>query len=525
MTEEKKEEIKLTPAEDNPWYQFYLKSVELDKGDEGKGPHGIKPYGWHWFWGIYFLHQEMPKFPRFNLTAIQERLPDEHWLKNATDDGEKITYQSDGSIPDSACQDEAVVALYKILQNHKLTEPPKEIDFSKLIFSEHVDFSNLIFPMEVSFDDTNFSKSANFTQAKFFTHTRFANTLFGNSLFNGKARQADFQKAEFFDTVLFGNTIFKTKSNFQEVKFFNGGDFHGATFFSEVKFDDAEFQGFTANFQNAKFINIFNVFFRKTLFNSGARFYSAIFDCVNLDFDDAIFPKSVFFDGAEFSGHVNFRHIKMTAYMSFTNATFKKNIPSFYGAELYPNIVWNKVNWPFFVRPIDTKGLEEYKKTIQQNQIAYENISYHMEKMQKYHDQHFFFRQEMRCRRELEKNPFILFSYWLYEKIANYGYGIERAAIAWLLHIFIGFLVITFIAMCGGIRYHESLSCAISVSFTNANPYALFSFDSVKLAECYDMFNVHAPILFAIIKVIQTILGVGLLFLVLLTLRVRFRLK
>ena len=88
-----------------------------------------------------------------------------------------------------------------------------------------------------------------------------------------------------------------------------------------------------------------------------------------------------------------------------------------------------------------------------------------------------------------------------------------------------GAVVIAFIAMCGGMRFHESLPCAIPVSFANANPYVFFGFESSSLKECYKILEPLAPISFAIIKAIQTVLGIALLFLVLLTLRVRFRLK
>ena len=129
----------------------------------------------------------------------------------------------------------------------------------------------------------------------------------------------------------------------------------------------------------------------------------------------------------------------------------------------------------------------------------------------------------MTCRRRIERRVAIRWAFWLYEKLANYGYGIDRALFWWATHIVLGVLVIA--SMYGDMQFYENLPCAISVSFANANPYAIFGFDSVKLAECYDMFNVQAPISFAIIKVIQTIFGVAFLFLVLLTLRVRFRLK
>ena len=308
-----------------------------------------------------------------------------------------------------------------------------------------------------------------------------------------RTEKINFSNMTFRPCVDFSKFIFPVDTDFSNSKFLEGAKFVNTIFFETADFRGAEFHGETAKFRNTDFKKIAD------------------------------------FSSSRFKGYANFKGSKFGGRTSFQKTIFEHHAPRFYGAEFNNEMTFFGMIPPKFEKICYEKNEEEsetdYDKRIGENQNSYENTAILLEEKKKYHDQHLFYRAEMRCRQWLERKAPIRWAFWLYEKLANYGYGIERAAIAWLLHIFIGIFVIVFIAMCGGIRYHESLSCAIPVSFTNANPYALFSFDSVKLAECYDMFNKHAPILFAIIKVIQTILGVGLLFLVLLTLRVRFRLK
>ena len=322
----------------------------------------------------------------------------------------------------------------------------------------------------------------------------------------------DFSKLIFNETANFSNFIFPINVDFVNTTFSKRAIFTNAVFLNITDFSNTKFSE-EAGFENA-------------LFSRMSNFYMAVFSG-DAEFSEVKFSQIAGFKGTTFYELAEFSNSTFEGHTTFTDAKFNRYVPHFYNAKISPDTIWERdiSNWP---------QLNKHKHNFEQkvidvmlciNQNAYENLAYNMKTAEKYHDEHFFFRQEMRCRRGLEKNPFILFSYWLYEKCADYGYGIERAILAWALHIFIGFLVITFIAMCGGIRYHESLSCAISASFANANPYAFFGFDSENLKECYKDFNMYAPILFAIIKVIQTIVGVGLLFLVLLTLRIRFRLK
>ncbi len=456
MTDEKntEEEIELTPAEESPWYKFYLAAESCNVPD-------VCEHDRSWLSGIYYLYMKAPNFPSFRMSEMKPIVPDGHWIKKTNaQDQYHPNVNHPYNIPRDAHEehmaeeaqdkyffDEAFILLVEYLNNLTDIQKVQKIDFSNLIFKEKVNFPEFVFPIEVSFE---------------------------NSVFSGG--------------VDFKNTLFIKDADFTNTKFLQDVHFDDAIFFDTANFKGAEFHGKTAKFRNT------------------------------------IFKKIADFTNTTFEAYANFKSAKLKGRTSFQRAEFKFHAPRFYGAEFN-----NEMTFFGMIPPKLKKNEEEsktdYNKRLGENQNSYENTAILLEEKKKYHDQHFFFRQEMQCRRLTDRKAAIRFSFWLYEKLANYGYGIERAALFWALHIFIGFLVITFIAMCGGIRYHESVSCAISVSFANANPYAFFGFDSENLKECYKDFNMYAPILFAIIKVIQTIVGVGLLFLVLLTLRTRFRLK
>ena len=523
MTDESKEKIELIPAEDNPWYKFFLKSLELD------ATHN-KHRGWHWFWGIYHLHDKIKAFPKIYLKGIQASLPDDHWLNKPS---KNPTHASTAN--DKNSKTDATNALHKFLQEPHPVEKITEIDLSKLFFPIQVDFSNFIFPITISFSNSHF-RSIFFFRAHFLGSAYFAKTIFHQSnVLNGNfPSHTTFKEATFYRDVDFNEAQLKEPFYFTETKFIQSTSFIKVTFSATIDFSKTEFQKIVA-FNNSKFCEIvsfnstsfFEVSeFSETEFLKEADFIEANFVIANFfkakfyntaNFADATFSHIAGFRRVTFSDLVRFNNVEFGGGSSFADTIFETHAPHFYSAKMSEDITWDRVKFPSIKR--DTN-----RDLVQQNKEAYENLSGHMEKMKKHDDQHLFFRQEMRCRRWLG-SPFNHLIHGLYEWFADYGYGVGYALCWWAGHIALGVIVIVFIAMCGGMQYYDSLPCAISVSFANANPYALFSFDSVKLAACYDMFNVHAPILFAIVKVIQTILGVGLLFLVLLTLRIRFRLK
>ncbi len=560
MTKKNKEKIELTPAEDNPWYKFYLQSLEFDKGD---GSHDPKPRGWHWFWGIYYLHEKIPAFPKFHISMIQKNFPREHWINNINDIDDR---PYSGKIPDPVLKDNAVSALHKFLQESHSVETITEIDFSNLNFPMEVIFSNFIFPISVSFRNSNF-RSVNFSRTCFFSYSYFTHTTFHRRIvLNGNIySNTTFQGAEFHRQANFGSATFSETIDFREVKFFQGASFRGVVFSFGAHFDKAEFIHSSADFNEAKFFN--QTSFKEVTFSSGAFFHNAEFDKhpFDVDFSGANFKSGAFFDDVKFSGNAifynaifggstvfrgaifstfaKFGKADISGSINFIDTHFKTHVPYLHDAKIGTGILWDRNDnfWPQPKQDRDNETDAEYKNRIANNQNDYEALVSNMEKLDKHDDKHFFFRQEMRWRRlenkltqkslkkyfnwkPIEDNLTIFF-FWLYEIFADYGYGIGRAFSWWLGHIFIGAIVIAIIAWYACVGLQEALFCSVSLSVTNANPFVLIVIEDGSLIDCYNKLNKLSPMIFGAVRGIQTFIGVALLFLLLTTLRVRFRLK
>ena len=331
-----------------------------------------------------------------------------------------------------------------------------------------------------------------------------------------------------FKSVLFSVFVFPIKVFFRETHFYEKADFTLAFFFDDVDFngtvfnDEAvfDFAIFNAKLRSSKAVFKHTAFFRRVKFVGGVNFGGAEFNNA-VDFRDAIFCGEAFFDG-----------IKTVSHTSFINTKFKSRAPSMHDAVLYSGIEWDRnVNlWPHPQKREDNETDEKYKDRITNNQSKYENLASHMKKMDKDHDEHFFYRQETRCRQQFEENYFTYCSYWLYEKFADYGYGIESAVAAWFWHMVLGAQAIAMMAFAnawlagwkgGAWETTKSVLCSIPLSFANAHGF--LPFHKGALSGCYEYFMDSN--FFNTIWAFQTILGVIFLFLFLLTLRIRFRLK
>ena len=535
----KKAKVKTIPE---IWQAFARETIKLDKASD-------KPNGYYWLCAIHRLEGIFPKIHRTYI--VREHLTDG-------------TQGEIESIPQTFSKGDG---FYDVIQKliKDLGNPKKitRIDFSGLKFKKSDNFLNFIFPVDVSFARTTFSgianfchtdfQAADFSKAVFLDYANFYSNDFDSTVFNGvanfdkvifsncadfdnagfrkeaiftntkfyqkKSHITYFNKAKFSKKVLFTDAKFHCKMCFTDVKFAENTFFENAVFFKNSYFTESKFSK-TASFKSTTFSE--NVYFDYVVFFETINFKNAVFCGETAKFRNADFKKIADFSSTTFKGYANFKDSTFGGRTSFQKTIFKYHAPRFYGAEFNNEMTFFGMIPPKFEKNKE-EGKTDYKKRIGENQNSYENTAILLEEKKKYHDQHFFFRQEMTCRRRIERRAAIRWAFWLYEKLANYGYGIDRALFWWATHIVLGVLVIA--TIYGDMSFQKNLPCAISVSFANANPYAFFGFDSVQLAECYDMFNMHAPILFAIIKVIQTIVGVGLLFLVLLTLRVRFRLN
>ena len=311
--------------------------------------------------------------------------------------------------------------------------------------------------------------------------------------------------------VVFSNFIFPIDVDFKNTKFFEDVYFNDAVFCETADFEDAEFQGENSHSkETAKFRN-------------------------------ATFKKIANFRNATFWGYANFKGSKLKGRAFFQEAKFKWHAPRFYDATFNNEMTWAGIELPRFKKaPVDKHKKVDRKfipisdrktikknrrRRVEENQNSYENTSILLEETKKYHDQHLFFREEMRCRRHLEKNVFICSAFGLYQVLADYGYGIGRAFGWWFAHILVGTAAIFITVFCIDMTIKEIIFCSISTSFANANPFVLIGLKEGSLMACYTKLQIFSPVGIGYIRIIQTIIGIPFLFLLLTTLRVRFRLK
>ena len=415
-----------------------------------------------------------------------------------------------------------------------------EVNFNNAKFSAGVEFVDVKFSNNTTFIGTEFLEYVNFNQAEFFQDVDFNDTKFhervdfqavtlGNiaSFINAKfSAGANFDKATFASTATIPNNPDFTGTSFSENTYFTGTEFFGMAFFKNTKFTKH------VSFSNAKFHNVAQ--FIETEFISIASFKEvdffggALFSKVDF-FNNVIFVKATFngiadFSESKFYNTALFRNASLEdAY--FTGTFFKARVPYFYDTTLSADITWELDSdyWPPAKKRNKSEIKKNYKYRIKKNQGAYENLSSRMKKLDKYHDEHFFFRQEMRCRRVFE-NFFIRFPYAVYDGISDYGYSIGWAFSWWLGHILLGASLIWFNTekSCNNVcDLADNFLLDLAVSFSNA--HGLLPFRNGPLKRCYEHFAKDD--IFNIIWGFQTVIGIILLFMLLLTLRIRFRLK
>ena len=472
--EQELKKYKFNPAKSSSWLWFMEKTIALDKR------YGA-PKGWHWFMGFHCL-QKQEKIPKFSTKKTDKTIPDEHWLKIKSTRG----------------------GVYKTMeewaQNIQVSKKITKINFSKP-FNKAIDFSNFIFPIDVSFENATFVGKADFSDTLFLKDACFNDAKFLNDIHFDDAmffETADFEKAIFHQetsshlkTAKFRNTTFKKIANFRNATFWKYANFKGATFDGRTAFQRANFKFNAPRFYGATF-------------NNEMTFFGILLPKFKRSPDEKIDVK-----------------LRTTITDIWDEIKEKKIAPADISVNIFFRI-WDNIWYD-----IEKKRVKRNER-IQENQNSYENTSMLLGNQKKYHDQHLFFRQEMRCRQKLE-HPLIKLFYWLYKWLANYGYGVGHAFIAWLVHIALGVAALMYFTnyywAYNPTEFWKILNCATPVSFANANPYAFFSFDGGKLAGCYTKLGYLLPRAFGIIKIIQIVIGVALLFLVLLTLRIRFRLK
>jgi len=207
---------------------------------------------------------------------------------------------------------------------------------------------------------------------------------------------------------------------------------------------------------------------------------------------------------------INFWNSEFTAEAIFANAHFYSNAPDFRGAKMHEATEWHGVIWPSI--PTD-------KENAQQQVYTYERLKQEMERLKKHEDEQFFFRKELRVRREMMPLWSVArFFNFLYEAFSDYGQSTNKPLL-WLCGSF----------LLGGAGFAWSFNNA-GTSWTILHAASLSFASNFPLLPLYK--EIISPDVFAslsnlakIIIVVQSIFGTLMLFLLGLALRNRFRMR
>lgn len=369
------------------------------------------------------------------------------------------------------------------------------MDFSGHIFRDATDLSGLIL-VRGNFNTAMFKGTVTLSHDTWF----YDQTWFHHAIFEGGFHCS----GTWFDApVSFVGSCFKSGATFIGAKFMGGASFANVVFEGDVMFNDSRFEeryfsgGLTviylADFRNAKFMA--RTSFRNVLFGNDDTAYSRhIWPERRADFTDATFMTTTTFRQAIFGG-----------------------VPAFFNATLHEDTDFTQIDWE--------KAATE---TIPVDYAirAWERMELMMSRLEKPLDRHRFFRLKMRTRRR--KDGLLLWALnWLFEKTADYGWGVGRAFSWWFGHwaVFALVLFANTCPTCTRLGYWAVAFAALGTSFANA--HAFFGLatsggyleDGRKLLEQNNEWG-----LLACVGASETVLGPIFLFLLLLTLRNRFRL-
>lgn len=369
------------------------------------------------------------------------------------------------------------------------------MDFSGKIFPDEVDFSGLTF-VGANFNGATFNGDVKLSEkTRFYAQSWFHDVTFKGGVFCSEAK---------FDApASFSGARFKKYAGFIGTEFMGGASFANVTFEAQVMFNDSKFEeryfsGNTivphlADFRNAKFHGRSS--FREVLFGNDEGTYSRrLWPERRADFTDALFATTTDFRGAAFGG-----------------------APAFFNASLHEDTDFGRIDWD----KADTDNIP-----VDYAIRAWERLELMMSQLEKPFDRHQFFRLKMRARRR--SDPVLLRAVnWLFDKTCDYGWGVSRAFACWFGHWAISAVVLfaNAVPAMNCVCLYKIALASVGVSFANAHAFLFLTGGEGYLEESLRLLIENDEWgLVTGVGITESILGPILLFLVLLTLRNRFRL-
>ncbi|MCC9622666.1 pentapeptide repeat-containing protein [Thalassospira sp. MA62] len=192
---------------------------------------------------------------------------------------------------------------------------------SPYVFRNQISFKGWIFPSTSDWTAATFEQDAPFNRSIFEGYAGFSGATFkGYAGFSGATFEgyAGFSRATFEGYAAFSGMTFKERAAFNEATFYGGAVFDGTTFKMDAMFDGTTFKK--------------NAVFNGSLFKGYTLFSRATFK-ETAAFGEATFDVDVVFHGTTFSGRAWFNSSCFEKPANFSNARFIK-VASFNSAQI-----------------------------------------------------------------------------------------------------------------------------------------------------------------------------------------------
>jgi Pentapeptide repeats (9 copies) len=438
------------------------------------------------------------------------------------------------------------------------------VSFKNIRFINKVDFSNCKFYENVDFTRTIFSNEANFFKAEFHKRARFIKTEFAESALFDEANfraSATFDSARFRGLAQFIKTQFSGPTRFQRVKFFDAAAFHEAKFtshatfsycifweeagFGKVEFgDNADFSQVIvcndADYTGVKFGGPAS--FEESIFANFASF-EKVYALKKISFHGSSFMSSSFFDSAVFHGPVDLDNCSFgiteqelikefidekelpDSFIQKLNTSASKVsnelIPDFRFAQfkLAPNLSFTSI----LIDPDPMKNeIIKYATRLD----LYDNAASKLRRLKQlaaeghnHERENYFFRLELLTSRKSEnRNLFEIMFIDSYELFSKCGQSVGRA-LAWWASTWV-----LFSALFALIAKSSAFAHALYFSLLNSLPF-LGVVKALKSESAYQLFGETMPVSVSYLSVGQNMFSTLFLFLALLALRNKFKLR
>ena len=551
----------MQPANSNPWY--ILMTLNGEQDNEG----GIVDRALHEKnkkdWNDYILSEvgnfrQMGQIEQSDIRAVSQRTTLDHYSEEKANENRKRIEESYSKEIQRRNKKNSKV-LPKTLSELDFIEfsdlefahtlncdgflfPGYEIKIANCTFKGKAILSNTVFAPKVKIfgstfekgldlsgsyqqsyfeiEDTEFASASEMRDCQFASSVIFKKLVASHGLDITRSEFSEYVEmieCEFYDDLHFTGSKFADQAHFRGCKMgsdesdsksvmFNNVEFcnHVTFTFNDIKMD--------TNFSNAMFRRIAK--FTRTCFSRGVSFHSASFD------QHSYFSKCELSAADEFPGEkISFENCIFLAPVFFQETKFINRYPVLTGVSL-PEETHFSADESYWPESIDQE-LDEVLATCSTIRHCYE-------KQGLLDDEHFFFRKEMDAKGKvghwMYRLPFSLF-----KVVSNYGYSIARPTICLLVLWAFGFASNWGYLLGKGYPrpsddidhlFGTSFGAAFGFSFSNVFP--VFGFRRIYFTYG---FVEELPACLIFFASAQTVLGLPLLFLLVLAIRQRFRLR